>query len=62
MLEDEGALPFVRHAAAELATSFTDPRDHNLHAAVNGLLEAIEADRERITALEAEVKALRAQL
>ncbi len=62
MLQDEGDLAFVRHATAELAISYTDQRDHNLHAAFNGLLEAIEADRRRILALEAEVKALRAQL
>ena len=62
MLQDEGDLAFVRHATAELAISYTDQRDHNLHAAFNGLLEAIEADRRRLLALEAEVKALRAQL
>ena len=61
MLTDEEDLQFVRHATAELAGSFTDPRDHNLHAALNGLLKAIEADRRRIRSLEAEVEALRAQ-
>ncbi len=62
MLQDEGDLAFVRHATAELAISYTDQRDHNLHAAFNGVLEALEADRRRILALEAEVKALREQL
>ncbi len=52
MLTDEPPLDFVRHAAAELAISLTDPRDHNLHAVINGLIEAIEADRARIKALE----------
>ena len=52
MLTDEPPLDFVRHATAELAISFTDPRDHNLHAVINGLIEAIEADRARIKALE----------
>ncbi len=59
MLPKEGDLAFVRHATAELAASFTDQRDHNMHAAFNGLLEAIEADRRRIDALESEVRALR---
>ncbi len=59
MLEDEGDLKFVRHATAELAISFTDARDHNLHAAFNGLVEAIESDRRRLRALEEEVRALR---
>lgn len=58
MLKEEGDLEFVRHATAELATSFTDQRDHNLHAALNGLIQAVEADRCRIIALEDEVKAL----
>ncbi|HEY0370165.1 MAG TPA: hypothetical protein VGC85_11255 [Chthoniobacterales bacterium] len=61
MLPKEGDLAFVRHATAELVISFTDQRDHNLHAAFNGLIEAIEADRRRIAALEAEVRALRDQ-
>ncbi len=59
MLTNEEDLAFVRHASAELAISFTDQRDHNLHAALNGLVEAIEADRRRIVALETEVAALR---
>jgi hypothetical protein len=62
MLADEGDLNFVRHATAELAISFTDPRDHNTHAAFNGLIKAIEADRRRIAQLEAEIKALRSQM
>jgi hypothetical protein len=62
MLADEGDLNFVRHATAELAISFTDPRDHNTHAAFNGLIKAIEADRSRIAQLEAEIKALRSQM
>jgi len=62
MLQKEGDLAFVRHATAELAISFTDQRDHNLHAAFNGLIEALEADRRRIVALEQEVQALRSQL
>lgn len=62
MLHDEKDLDFVRHATAELAVSFTDARDHNLHAAFNGLIEAIEADRARIRALEAELQSLRAQV
>ncbi len=61
MLPEEGDLEFARHATAELAISFTDQRDHNLHAAFNALIKAIEADRRRISALEAEVNALRAQ-
>ncbi|MDQ6860055.1 MAG: hypothetical protein M3032_02725 [Verrucomicrobiota bacterium] len=61
MLSKEGDLAFVRHATAELAISFTDQRDHNLHAAFNGLVEAIESDRRRLEALEAEVRALRAE-
>jgi hypothetical protein len=59
MLTDDKDLEFVRHATAELAISFTDARDHNLHAAFNGLIKAIEADRGRINTLEAEIKALR---
>ncbi len=62
MLTEEGDLEFARHAAAELSVSFTDQRDHNLHAALNGLLKAVEADRSRILALEAEVKAIRDQI
>ncbi len=62
MLKEEGGLEFARHATAELALSFTDQRDHNLHAALNGLIEAIEADRCRIIELEAEVNALRAHV
>jgi hypothetical protein len=61
MLPEEEDLDFVRHATAELAISFTDARDHNLHAAFNGLLKAIETDRRRIQELEAEIKALRSQ-
>ena len=60
MLTEDKDLEFVRHATAELAISFTDARDHNLHAAFNGLIKAIEADRGRINTLEAEIKALRA--
>ena len=59
MLHDEKDLDFVRHATAELAVSFTDARDHNLHAAFNGLIEAINADRARLRKLEAELEALR---
>ena len=61
MLSEEGDLDFVRHATTELAGSFTDQRDHNLHAALNGLLQAVEANRARIMALEAEVAAMRSQ-
>jgi hypothetical protein len=59
MLDQEGDLAFVRHASAELAASFTDARDHNLHAALNGLIQAIETDRARIAALESEVAMLK---
>jgi len=59
MLPDEKDLDFVRHATAELAGSFTDARDHNLHAAFNGLIKAIEADRLRLRSLEAELQVLR---
>lgn len=52
MLSEEPNLEFVRRAASELAGSFTDPRDHNLHAVINGLIEAMESDRARIAALE----------
>ena len=62
MLKKEGDLAFVRHATAELAISFTDQRDHNLHGAFNGLIEALEADRRRLAALEEEVQTLRSQL
>ncbi len=58
MLSDEPNLDFVRQAAAELAGSFTDPHDHNLHAIVNGLIAAIESDRVRINALEARLQLL----
>ena len=58
MLSDEPKLDFVRRAAAELAVCFTDPRDHNLHAVINGLVEAIEVERDRVTALEARLRAL----
>jgi hypothetical protein len=58
MLTEETDLGFVRHATAELAISFTDARDHNLHAAFNGLIKAIEADRKRINELEEQLKAL----
>ncbi|MGZ4965684.1 MAG: hypothetical protein ACXWAV_09640 [Chthoniobacterales bacterium] len=61
MLQDEKDLDFVRHATAELAASFTDARDHNLHAAFNGLIKAIEEDRERIRVLEEELHTLRSQ-
>ena len=57
MSHGESNLDFVRRAAAELALSFTDPRDHNLHAVINGLVEAIESDRQRIAALEAKASA-----
>ena len=56
MLDQEEDLDFVRHATSELAASFTDARDHNLHAVFNGLIKAIENDRARLAALEAEVK------
>jgi hypothetical protein len=59
MLDREEDLAFVRHASAELATSFTDARDHNLHAALNGLIQAIETDRARLAALESEVAMLK---
>ncbi len=62
MLPEEGDLEFVRHATAELAISFTDQRDHNLHAAFNGIIKAIESDRRRLAALEAEVNTLREQV
>jgi hypothetical protein len=58
MLSDEPKLDFVRRAAAELAVCYTDPRDHNLHAVINGMVEAIEEERDRVTALEAKVRAL----
>ncbi len=57
MLHDEKDLDFVRHATSELAVSFTDARDHNLHAALNGLIEAIQADRARLRALEEALQA-----
>lgn len=56
MLHNEGDLEFVRHASNELAGSFTDARDHNLHAALNGLIQAIEADRARLRILEDALK------
>ncbi len=59
MQSEEEDVAFVRQAVAELATSFTDPREHNIHAAFNGLLQAIEADRARIAALEAELAHLK---
>lgn len=62
MLHDEKDLDFVRHATAELAVSFTDARDHNLHAAFNGLIKAIETDREKLKVLTKEVEALRQQI
>ena len=58
MLTDEPKLDFVRRAAAELAVCYTDPRDHNLHAVINGLIEAIEVERDRISSLEARLQAL----
>jgi hypothetical protein len=61
MLPEEKNLDFARHATAELAISFTDARDHNLHAAFNGLIRAIESDRRRISALETEIKGLRSE-
>jgi hypothetical protein len=61
MLDQEEDLDFVRHATSELAASFTDARDHNLHAAFNGLIRAIENDRARLAALEAEIKSPRAK-
>jgi hypothetical protein len=61
MLPEEKDLDFVRHATAELAVSFTDARDHNLHAAFNGLIKAIEADRQRIKELEEKVTVLRSR-
>ena len=61
MLSDEPKLEFVRRAAAELAVSYTDPRDHNLHAVINGLVEAIKEERDRVTALEAKVRALQSE-
>jgi hypothetical protein len=61
MLPDEKDLDFVRHATAELAVSFTDARDHNLHAAFNGLIKAIESDRQRIRELEEKVTVLRSR-
>ena len=61
MLSEEKDLDFVRHATAELAVSFTDARDHNLHAAFNGLIKAIESDRKRISELEEKVTTLRSR-
>jgi hypothetical protein len=61
MLSEEKDLDFVRHATAELAVSFTDARDHNLHAAFNGLIKAIESDRKRISELEEKVTILRSR-
>jgi hypothetical protein len=61
MLPEEKDLDFVRHATAELAVSFTDSRDHNLHAAFNGLIKAIEADRQRISELEEKITVLRSR-
>ena len=62
MLPEEKDLDFVRHATAELAISFTDARDHNLHAAFNGLIKAIESDRQRIEELEEKVTVLKSRL
>lgn len=62
MLSEEPNLDFVRRAAAELAVSYTDPHDHNLHAVINGLIEAIESDRARLAALEAGVKAFESKV
>lgn len=61
MLSDEPKLDFVRRAAAELAVCYTDPRDHNLHAVINGMIEAIEVERDRISALEATVRGLQSE-
>ena len=61
MLSNEPKLEFVRRAAAELAVCYTDPRDHNLHAVINGLVEAIMEERDRVTALEAKVRALQSE-
>jgi hypothetical protein len=61
MLPEEKDLDFVRHATAELAVSFTDARDHNLHAAFNGLIKAIESDRQRIKELEEKVTLLKSR-
>jgi len=58
MLDKESSLDFVRKATAELSVSFHSPRDHNLHAAFNGLIAAIEEDRARMTALETELARL----
>ncbi|MBA3881954.1 MAG: hypothetical protein H0X73_04370 [Chthoniobacterales bacterium] len=60
MESEEEDVAFVRQAVAELATSFTDPREHNIHAAFNGLIQAVEADRARIAALEVELARLKA--
>lgn len=62
MLPEEKDLDFVRHATAELAVSFTDARDHNLHAAFNGVIKAIESDRQRIKELEEKVTVLKSRL
>ena len=59
MIDDEGGLEFARHACLELAGSFTNPKEHNLHAALNGLIKAVEANRARILALEAELDRIR---
>lgn len=61
MIDDEGGLEFARHACLELAGSFTNPRDHNLHAALNGLICAVEADRVRIHELEVELERIRGE-